>query len=752
MFRMMHGLLLMMTLLTYNSCQSTKGNINLVAGGRSSYVIVLPDEAAKNETKAAKLLQEYLQRICGASLQIIAEKNYHDQAGIFIGNTAHADALNAEKLKGESFFIATDKRDVYIKGGSGKGVIYGIYTLLENYFGCRKYADAPVSIAASKNLDLPQQLMDRQAPVFLYRETYYPAAFDNEYLEWHKLHRFEDLWGIWGHSFFKILPPKDYFATHPEYYALVNGKRQASQLCLSNEGVYNEMVAYFRKAIADNPDALYWSIAPEDGGGFCTCDQCSKANAEEGGPQGPLVRFINRIAAAFPEQQFTTLAYQYTAHPPVKAKPAKNVFIMLSSIDAYRQEPLSTIPSAAAFRKDLEGWGAITDNIFLWDYTTQFTNYLAPFPDYNNEQPNLEYLAAHKVKGVFSQGSGDTYGDMAAYNSYLQAKLLWNPGLSTEEITNDFLNGYYGPAGPFIGQYLQALTTQLRNTKTQLDIYGNPVNNYKSYLSPEAIDQYSGLLDKAEKAVEGNNTLLTRVYHARLPLEYTVLQQSRFFGTDKFGYLIPEGNSFVVNPRWPERVKRFAAQCKLAGVKELSEGGSTIDAYQQEWDSIFARKWISSLAFRAKVSLLYPWAEDYPAKKEATLTDGLQGDKDFSINWLFIYGKDLVATIDMGTEKPVNEVNMNFLQDARHYIFFPTDITVETSVDGINFIPAGKQPSSPLSEEDYNVIIHHYRFPVPAVKARYIRVTGRCLPQVPAWRTAPVSKKAAICCDEIYVL
>jgi hypothetical protein len=425
---------------------------------------------------------------------------------------------------------------------------------------------------------------------------------------------------------------------------------------------------------------------------------------------------------------------------------------MLSSIDAYRQEPLSTIPSAAAFRKDLEGWGAITDHIFLWDYTTQFTSYLAPFPDYNNLQPNLQYLAAHKVTGIFSQGSGDTYSDMAAYNSYLQAKLLWDPSLTTEAVTADFLDGYYGKAGPFVGQYLQALITTLHNTKTQLDIYGNPVNNYRNYLSPEAIDQYSGFLDKAEKAVEGNNELLTRVYNARLPLEYTVLQQSRFFGTEKFGYLIPEGNGYTVNPRWPERVRKFVAQCKQAGVKEMSEGGGNADAYQQEWDTIFARKWINSLAFRAKVSLLNPWSDEYPAKKERTLTDGLQGDKDFSINWLFIYGKDLVATIDLGESKTVNEVQMNFLRDARHYIFNPSDITVETSVDGTNFIPAGKQQPAPAAEEDFAATVHTFRFRLPAVRARFVRITGRCLREVPAWRGAPPGKKASLCCDEVFVL
>lgn len=744
---MMHCLLLFMTLFT--NCHSPQGDINLLINGTTRYVIVLPEGASKAEISAANKLQDYLKRLSGVSFKIINETALTLQPAIFIGNTGHAEKFNTGKLKNESFFIATDNQNLYIKGGGGKGVVYGVYTLLETYFGCRMYADAPALVPHSTNLHIQQQLMDKQEPAFIYRETYYPPAFDNDYLEWHKLHRFEDLWGLWGHSFFKLIPPKTYFSTHPEYYALVNGQRQATQLCLSNEQVFNITVDYFRKAIADNPDALYWSVAAEDGGGFCTCDQCSKANKEEGGPSGSLIRFVNRVAAKFPAQSFTTLAYQHTAKPPLHTKPSDNVYIMLSSIDAYRQDPLSTTPSATAFRKNLEAWGAITGNLFLWDYTTQFTNYLTPFPDYNNLQPNLQYLLSKKVKGVFSQGSGETYGDMEFFNAYVQAKLLWNPAAA---ITSDFLDGYYGKAGTFIAQYMQALTTNLHNTKAPLDIYGNPVNNFKDYLSADAIDQYSLLLDKAEKAVEGNKTLITRVYNARLPLEYTVLQQSRFFGAEKYGYLIPENGSYIVNPRWPVRVQKFVAQCKDAGVKELSEGGLSPDAYQQEWNAIFSRKWINSLAFQAPVKLANPYSEEYPAKKDKTLTDGLQGDKDFSTNWLFIYGKDLVATIDLGKVKSVKEVQMNFLQDPRHYIFNPSDIVIETSDDGMNFKSAASQQVPALAGEDYDVKINNFHFQLPGVSTRYIRVTGKCLTGVPLWRAAGPGKKASVCCDEVFVL
>lgn len=743
MYKMMTVFYLLITLF---SCSQNTAGITLVSGGRSQYVIVLPADATRNEKHAATVLQDYIRRISKATLPVITENNYNDQPAVFIGNTGAVEKFSTGKIKNEGFLIASDARDVFIKGGSGKGVVYGVYTLLETYMGCRKYANVPATVPANGTIRLPAQIKDRQEPAFIYRETYYPSAFDNEYLEWHKLHRFEDLWGLWGHSFFKLVPPKTYFATHPEYYALVNGRRQATQLCLSNEDVFRIATDYFRKAIADNPDALYWSIGAEDGAGFCSCDLCSKADAEDGGPQGSLLRFVNRVAEKFPEQQFTTLAYLHTSRPPLKTRPAANVYIMLSSIDSERQAPLSTVASAATFRKNLEGWSNLTHNIFLWDYTTQFTNYLAPFPDYKFQQPNLSYLADKQVKGVFLQGSGETYADMAEYKSYLQAKLLWNPAIETTALINDFFNGYYGKAGTFIRQYTEALESVMEQTRGRLDIYGNPVSNHDNYLSPGAIDRYSALLDKAERAAAND-----RVYNARLPLEYTVLQQSRFFGTEKNGYLVPNGEGYTVDPKWPGRVQRFVAQCRKAGVRELSEGGGSPDDYLKEWQDIFSRKWINSLAFRAKVTLLHPYSAEYPAKKEQTITDGLEGTKDFSTNWLFIYGKDLVATIDLAASKSISSIQMNFLQDPRHYIFNPVNILIETSADGITFQPAGQQQPRQPVDEDYTVQVTPFRFTLPSVQARYIRVKARCLPAVPEWRGAPAGKLPSVCCDEVFV-
>ena len=211
---------------------------------------------------------------------------------------------------------------------------------------------------------------------------------------------------------------------------------------------------------------------------------------------------------------------------------------------------------------------------------------------------------------------------------------------------------------------------------------------------------------------------------------------------------MPADNGFAPNPGWAERVKRFVQQAKKAGVEELAEGGPSPDAYQQGWDELLARPWQPSLAFGKKVTLQYPFTPEYTAKKEATLTDGLVGGKDFSLNWLFVYGNDLSATIDLEQTQKVSNVQLNFLQDARHNIFLPTAIMVEVSADGKSYSPVARQAVKPAEEEDFNAYVKTYQLSFNT-GTRFVRVTAKCLPQMPAWRGN--NKKPALCCDEIFV-
>ena len=742
---------LLFSLVTMCSCHSSAQQLDLVKQGTSSYQIVIPSEPTKLEQKCAKVLQAYIQSISGVQLPVIAEKSGINPPGIYIGHTLKGGKMHSAKIAAEGYAIESDGRDLSICGGSGRGLMYGGYAFLEKYLGCKKISNDPAIIITSKDILVPGNIHDEHKPQFAYREVYYPASHDAEYLEWNELQQFEDLWGLWGHSYNKLVPPQTYFKFHPEYYALVKGKRQPSQLCLSNDEVFNIVVAELKKRMADNPDAVYWSVSQNDDNGYCECDKCKATDDAQGSPSGSLIKFVNRVAAVFPDKKITTLAYSYTHKAPKSLKPADNVFILLSDIDAYRDKPLSEEGSAAAFRNDLKGWGAITPNLFLWDYITQFTNYLAPFPNFHTLAPNIQYLKANGVKGIFAQGSGDTYGEWAELRSYVTAKLLQNEKADTKLLIADFLKNYYGNAAPYLQQYLDMETAKMIASKRKLDIYGNPINEWNAWLTPELLDQYSTLFDKAEAAVEGNALYADRVTRARLPLEYTVLQQARFYGIEKFGIFVKDdAGAWGVRPKFADKVARFVANCKKAGVTELSEGGLNPDQYLAEWNAIFKAGVTPTKAIGAAVTLQYPFAEDYPAKGAKTLVDGNPGYGDFSYNYLCFYGVPMVATIDLGKATSVSQIKMHFLDDPRHWIFLPENINVEVSADGASYHSIADL-SSPANEEHYDKSIKEYvAKQTKATPVRYIRVTAKNLSSLPTWRYKD-GKKPMIACDEVYV-
>ena len=735
------------------ACKSHAQDIVLVNDKQSEYTIIIPEKPTPLEKKAATVLQTYIRTTTGCELPIHNEEKRHAKSAIYIGETFYGNKAYPGKLKNEGYLLEVYNSSLLIKGGSGRGLLFGVYEFLERYAGCRMYYTDATIAPTKKMLAIPGDLKIEESPAFEYREAYYPPSLSDPYLEWHKLHRLNDLWGLWGHSFDKLVPGKIWFATHPEYFAMVKGVRQSSQLCLSNKDVFDLVVSELQRRIKANPEAMYWSVSQNDDNGYCQCPQCKAIDDEQGGPQGSLITFVNKVAKQFPDKRITTLAYGYSHKSPKSLKPADNVYVFLSDIEAYRDKPLREEGTAAPFRHDLETWGKLTQNIFVWDYTTQFTNYLAPFPNIETFKSNICFMKEKGVRGIFTQGSGETYSEWGELKSYVLAKLLWDTGANVQKMTDEFLSAYYGDgAAKYLTQYLSLMHERMKASKRKLDIYGNPESEYNTWLSPDNIDQYSQLLDKAEAEAEKNPVWQERLTRCRLSLDYAVYQQARVFGIEKYGVFVKDDKGkWVVKPRFSEKINAFVTNCNKAGVKEMSEDGAKPDQYLAEWDSIFAKGVTPSKIVGAKVELKFPFAGDYPAKGVRTLVDGNPGYKDFSYNWLCFYGVPMVATIKPDAPVSCTSVKLHFLDDPRHWIFPPDSISLELAINGAEFQPAGSL-AIPQEPEHFDVRIPEYVIPIKLKKKETItgiRITAKCPATFPAWRDSD-KKKPMIACDEIF--
>ncbi|MBD3628576.1 DUF4838 domain-containing protein [Cyclobacterium sp.] len=610
----------------YSGPLSLAQDLNLVEKGNSGYQIVLPEDAAVQEIQAGMVLQDYLQRISDAIIPVNHDDEGVSDLEILIGNVNRPEVkgISLEALGPEGHYIGTRGKKLIILGGPEKGVIYGVYAFLENYLGCRKYTSKVDHIPRQSTIHL-EQINELEVPVFSFREVFYQDVYDPEFMDWHRLHSFSGkgssptAWGYWVHTFHQLLDPKDYGESHPEYFSYYEGKRHSglvpswdgksvqpeAQLCLTNPEVLEIVCKNLQKAIEQNPGAKYWSVSQNDNVNYCRCEHCAALDAQHAAfaPEeklyethgseypalgmGSMLTFVNKVAERFPDKIISTLAYQYTRVPPKDLVPAKNVNIMLCSIESTRNEPLET--GDRAFSDDLKGWGKLTDNILVWDYTIQFSNLLSPFPNLRTLQPNIRFLKENRVSAVFEQGNIQSGGEFAALRAYLLTRLVNDPEIDLEKEMTEFLLAYYGQAAGHIKAYINLMHEHNQGfTGRKLSIFGGPLQERDSYLTPDLIIAYNGIFDKAERAVRDYPDQLDRVRSARLPVSFAMLEIEKENAAEQWG-ILESGEKRKVPNEISELLYDFVYHCIRTNVSRLSEWHTPPKEYLEKYSMVSSK-------------------------------------------------------------------------------------------------------------------------------------------------------------------
>lgn len=730
----------------------------LTEGKQSRYRIVIPSSANEHEKRAAEVLQTHLLQISGAALPVIAANQSRSPFEIVLGQNDRLDALNTNinfnSLKEDGFIIKTDSARLIIAGGSNRGTLYGVYTFLEDYLGCRLYTPTVKVVPKQDRIAIPVIKEDRQVPVIGFRDAHYRSTWDAAYTEWHKLNQGPNGersdWGMWVHTFNALVPPEIHYAEHPEFYAEVKGRRIPTQLCLSNPDVLGITIQNLRKMIAANPTARYWSVSQNDNKDYCTCSQCKATDDREGSPSGSIVQFVNQVADAFPNKMISTLAYEYGRHAPKTLKPRDNVNIMLCSIEAYRHLPLDEDPHSADFVQDVKDWGKIAKDIIVWDYIIQFNHLVSPFPNLHVLKPNLQFFARNGVNAMFEQGNSEVGGEFAELRGYMVSKLMWNPEANADTLMNDFLSGYYGAAGKSIRKYIDEMKdAQLRSGKP-LRIFGTPNEAAGSYLTPQLMNRYAQIFDEAEAVVKTDAVLLERVKIARQPLVYATLEQAK-------KVYAGEGGIFEkVNGEWRARsamkalIDPFTDLCLRQGVTRLKEWSCPPEEYRSAFYRMLSQGMNEHLAFGKKASFVTPAAGSLAPTAAGMLTDGIRGAQDYDYSWLSLSGRENIeVVIDLEDVKPVQHIEAAFYQYGFWLRLLPTKVEYYLSTDGKNFELAGTVANT-LPIDQYGGRVRDFVAEFPARNARYVKMIAYTLGNTPDWHPG-AGRPANILIDEIVV-
>ena len=488
-------------------------------GAGRAVIVVEPDEP--KAMKAAQALQAYVEKMSGVRLALVEEGQAVPDGmpvRLLVGQTRAARELGVKIPSGyditirpdifeeEGYVLKTVGRNIIIGGnndGPYKGTLYAAYALLER-LGCRWYfpGDWGEVVPEKKTITVPElDVVSR--PDFPVRSIglsgWVPISSDEGqlYRAWEEKvgFNYDRFYPTVGDGFLAYLvPPNDYFKTHPEYFAMnERGERRAGEhaslgyyenhtmLCLSNPDVYTESVKNLRAAFAGqkkmgNVTELGVGLSPPDGTPYCYCEGCKAQSLNFKYPRyfdrtyqcEEFFGFAARLGEEFPDKIVSTMAYSLREMVPQGVEIPANLMVMYAPIACDVLHPHdSPLWRHRDFVHNLKAWRKRTPHITIYDYNPGLLigNWV-PERDTANFAINARIYKEIGIKGFQAEGRKSFMQTWTSY--YARAKLLWDADTDVEALMADFYNTFFGAAaGPHVRAWWDACEDALASDSMQ---------------------------------------------------------------------------------------------------------------------------------------------------------------------------------------------------------------------------------------------------------------------------------------------
>lgn len=465
----------------------------------------------------ARELQGFLSRVFGKKYTLKLSKANNKMPGIFVG--IQPTSLKLDVLADKDYTVIHAAGDqLYIFGNDSHkltGTAYAVADFLEKHCGVRFLWPGELGT-----------VVERRKPVTIKDGTdYYRPPFDlrmtssftygmglltrkdaADLYTW--LTRMKTGRSIhsrgsgFQHAFFHLMPREVYGKEHPEYYSLVSPGRWIgepkpsvptrrndpsiggpAQLCTSNKDV-RRIIA---EKIAAPKDGRIRSISPNDGFGFCECDNCKAQDGNDSKRQhnGHLIvtnrmyDFAEDIAKQVyklnPKAKVGMFAYSfYDGVPEQKISFPPNMYLSYCYFIGFAANKAEE----DAINNKILGLAATGAKVIGREYWG--THYTMNYPLNHSRKidRNVKTLYRAKAAGIYGE-TGKCFAARAT-DLYILCKLSWDPTLKREALLKDFCDAAFGlKASPVMYELFEKIEDRVE--KIMATKNSNPGAVFKFY-------------------------------------------------------------------------------------------------------------------------------------------------------------------------------------------------------------------------------------------------------------------------------
>ena len=573
--------------------------LSLVRDGRPRATVVVPDQPDKWTRTAAQWLVRYVKEATGATLPIVAEGRAPAGALISVGPTEMMkragltlDGVRYDGgrmlVRGNTLFLY-GRDDLQFDRQAPKGTCRTVAVFLEACVGVRWYLPGPESAVVPRRAHLAVfRTLDYTCnPAFGYAHGRYPygintpAGLANNFRTGIKIRSYG------GHSYYSWLPAKKYFKDHPDYFALIRGKRtgKGNHLCSSNPEVARILLDGIRKDFDRGYDWV--QLGQEDGYARCECAKCDALDdfRGTGTPDTPCERLL--------------LLHKRIADACRKSHPTKTVHLLVYGPTRWPSKKFDTwgdnvVAELCDWRPEvIDAWAgkvrALTGYIYWFDTTVGPAMGIHATPA--EVAHKMRFLHASGYIGLYQ--CIETNWGLQGPSYYVLAKLLADPYLDYRELQREYCLGLFGEAaGATMDEFFRVL-------------YAMP-EVHASVWPEKKVRKLEALLSKAERQVSAGR-----------PRDWVRLTRDHFDFSKNFSRMLAAYRAYKEGPTddtWAA-LKNSVATFEDYRERILHYPAARTDRFFQGYDQFC----------RFLASKYVGYYQSWKAKRAAALRKGVRG-------------------------------------------------------------------------------------------------------------------------------